>query len=965
MSRSDKDVVAKSRPSEEPKLSPEQRGVVDHGEGPLLVVAGPGSGKTRVLAERYVRLVRDRLAKPGEILILTYNRDAAAEMSRRVVSRLGPEEHAIHTFHAFARHVLLNDGWLAGLPTQFRVLADKTEQWLILEAVLRELQPSYFYPAQPRRDLRPLHDLIGRAKQEDVTPADLLKWAREHANGSGGAQDQLAILHLQAAQAFEGYQARLAQKDLLEFEDMIQMLARALDSSSVLRERVSNKYRFVMVDEFQDANFIQSLLLERLVAPPHNIVVVADDDQSIYRFRGASLSNIRRFQRSYPSSKPTALGRNYRSTLEIVGVTSCLIELYDRRQPKELNAHRDGGAQVGVVGAPDLMSEAAWVATECSRLVNAGASPASIAVLARTNAQLVPYAEGLAQVNLPVDQSGGGNLFSRPEIKDVLALIRAAADPDDDQALLRLLRHPRYLIEPASRLAISSWLRGSGKPLLQASAADLVTLSSSDLANLGHLKSDVIHLAEMAQSADARSLVFAVLQRSDYVGVMDCDDHNDIPRAAANIRRLADMVSGYQVDYPDANVFDLLDYFRLASEADTDEGESPRELGLPAIRLSTAHSAKGLEFDHVFVVNLSEGMFPTRGTERRLNLPAELVEGSDQAGADPMDEERRLFYVAMTRAKETLTLCYADRYRDWEREERSPSPFLIELRENVPQLLVESRAPQVSLPPVRAVSRPASAPDQSLYYSVSELLNFSDCPLRYAYQNEYQLPQRPTRQLVLGSLVHAALEQAAIRRVGGSDVSEDQLLQFLERAWQHTTFDKVAWGDIKVEAAEALKRYFASEHWSEADIAEVERQFEVEVDGVRFKGRIDRIDRVADRYRLVDYKSGRAKNTAEARDDRRLRRQFGLYRAAAVLILETERIDMEAHFVSAGAVTPIEQSQDLKWAYAVSKEIAESRIARSFPAKPSDFTCPSCPFRLVCDEGREYLRRHRSEATKQ
>jgi DNA helicase II / ATP-dependent DNA helicase PcrA len=940
----------------EPDLSPQQRQVVDHGEGPLLVVAGPGSGKTRVLSERYVRLVRDGLAAPGKILILTYNRDAAAEMSRRVVTRLGPGDHAIHTFHAFARRTLLDCGWLGGLPTQFRVVADKAQQWLLLEQVLRERQPSYFYPAQPRRDLRPLHDFIGRAKQENVTPVDLIQWARAHSTGTGDAADQLATLHLQAGEAFEAYQARLDEQGLLEFEDMIQMLARALGTSAALRDVVSSRYRFVMVDEFQDANFIQSLLIERLVALPHNVLVVADDDQSIYRFRGASLTNIKRFQRSFPDARQTTLGRNYRSTLEIVGVTSCLIELYDRRQPKDLDAHRDHGEPVRIVSAPDLLSEAAWVASECRRLVDAGASPASIAVLARTNAQLVPFAEAIGQVLLPVDQSGGGNLFSRPEVKDVLALIRSAADPHDDQSLLRLLRHPRYLLEPASRLAVASWLRASGKPLLQAPAAELATLSGPDLGRLARLKADVAHLAELAQSADPRTVVFAALERSHYVGVMDCEDPDDIPRAAANVHRLVDMVSAYQLDNPTSNLHDLLEYLRLAADAETDEGESPREIGLPAVRLSTAHSAKGLEFDHVLVVNLSEEMFPTRGTERRLDLPAELVEAGEE-GADPMDEERRLFYVAMTRARETLTLCHADRYREWEKAERPPSRFLRELRDNVPQLLAESRAPQVALPPVRAVTRSASAPDQALFHTVSELLNFSDCPLRYAYQNEYQLPQRPSRELVLGSLIHAALEQAAIRRIGVANVNEADLLKYLDRAWAHTSFDKVAWGDLKSEATKSLKRYFASRHWSEAEIVEVERQFEVDVEGVRFRGRIDRIDKVADRFRLVDYKSGRAKTEAEAKDDRRLRRQFGLYRAAAGVLLETDRIDMEAHFVSAGAVAPIKHPQDLKWAYAVSKEIGECRTARSFPAKPSDFNCPSCPFRLVCDEGNEYLRR--------
>jgi DNA helicase-2/ATP-dependent DNA helicase PcrA len=957
-------VRAAPKAAEEIDLSQEQNRVVNHGDGPMLVVAGPGSGKTRVLSERYVRLVRDGLAKSGQILILAYNREAVSEMSRRVVSRLGPGDHSIQTFHAFGLRLLREHGWLAGLPTQFRVVSDPAQQWLLLEQVLREQQPSYFYPAQPRRDLKPLQNLISRAKQENVMPERLITWAQQRSNGSGDLDDQLAQLLRQGGEAFQAYQARLAEKGLVEFEDMIQMLAQALETSQSLRDVVTKTYRFVMVDEFQDANFVQSLLLERLSVAPHNILVVADDDQSIYKFRGASLSNIERFKRTFPNTITATLGRNYRSTLEIVGVTSCLIELYDRRQPKDLHPSRDHGALVRVVSAPDLLSEAAWVANECRRSVDAGAEQDSIAILARTNWELVPFGQALAQVELRVDQSGGGNLFSRPEVKDLLALIRAAADPTDDQALLRLLRHPRYELQNASRLAVSTWFRASGKPLFNAPPAELQTLSGTDLGNLSHLKSDVAFLADMAQREDARSVVYAALERSEYVGVTDSEDPKEGIRAAANVRRFAELVSAYQLDKPEARVHDLLDYIRLAAETDVREGESPREIGLPAVRLATVHSSKGLEFDHVFVVNLSDGMFPGRAVERQLDLPPELVEGGEGGPGEPIDEERRLFYVAMSRAKETLTLCRADRYREWEKSERAESQFLAELRERVPHLLEEGRAPQVTLPPVRAVTRLISAADQSISYTVSELLNFSDCPLRYAYQNEYQLPQRPSRELVLGSLVHAALEQAGRRRVAAAQVSQADLLEFLDRAWLHASFDKVAWADLKGEASKALIRYVGSDHWAEAQIVEVERQFEVEAGGVRFKGRIDRIDKVEERYRIIDYKSGRAKTEAEAKKETRLRRQFGLYRAAAEILLETDRIDLEAHFITAGAVTPVTQSQDLKWAYAVSKEIAESREARSFPAKPSDFNCPSCPFRLVCDEGQEYLRRRRSERSK-
>jgi DNA helicase-2/ATP-dependent DNA helicase PcrA len=937
-------------------LNGEQRIVVAHDEGPLLVLAGPGSGKTRVLVERFVRLVREGRATADEILVLAYNNDAAAEMHRRVTTALGVGDYAVATFHAFARRALEEFGWMIGLPSSMRLLASDVERWQRMELVLRELRPSFFYaPTRPRREIKQLLTFIAHAKQEAVPAARIAEWAQQRRTGHGDAQDLQAEMYTQAASVYAALEKVYTNEAVIDFEDLILKLAEGLKNSAGLRQSLASRHRYVMVDEFQDTDHAQSLLLERLVGPPYNLVVVADDDQSIYRFRGASLANIVRFQRKFPGAPQRHLGRNYRCTPQVVEASATFIARCQSRRVKELDSAKPDGPKVRIVRAPDLLSEAAWIAAESHRLViDEKVLPVDIAILARSKYQLEPIARALSNVGLPYDLRGGGDFFGREEVKDLLALVRAAVDPTDDLALIRLMRLPRYELGPTSRARLWETLRHAGRHVIDAGDDDLSVLTEHERERfVSSFTVDILDFAAAAHAADAQTLVVGMLERTEHVGVLTRASPLERFQAAANVRLFMDLVTDLVASRPGASLQDLLDFLALAADAGLGEAES--SIDPQGIRLSSAHSAKGLEFRHVFIASAADRRFPVPSRTPPLEIPPELVE-EELGASNPEDEERRLFYVAMTRAAESLAISYADSYYEGARTPTAPSRFIEDLRHDAAHLLEDVAADPVILPPVRRRVRSETRANVEPL-TVSQLLSFSDCPRQFQYGYEIVLPRLPSRAPVLGTLIHRTLEQASNRRMASQPVSSTDLDELLGEAWKAERFDKLAWADLRSEATRLLDAYVEGAAWRGANIVAAEHDFSVELMGHAFRGRFDRVERRGERLVIIDYKTGQTQTPEELRTNR----QFGFYRLAAERVYETAAVDLEAHYLASGEVVTVTKTdeqleRDEKWVYAVAKSIGEARARNDFPVRPSDFTCPSCPFRIVCDEGRAFLR---------
>lgn len=938
-------------------LDEAQQSVALHGDGPMLVLAGPGTGKTRVGVERIVRLIERGLATPEQILFLAYNRKAAEEARRRLEMRLPgfPFERTILTFHSFALSLRNEFRQFAGLPAA-ALLTEDAERWELMEQALQQVAPSHLHlPSRPTTNVRTLLRLGSRCRQELVTPEQLEEWARQQlADLAPGLERDEASLYLEAAQTIAVFEQLKAARGLIEFDDAL-VDALAIVHGSSIRDALRERYRYVTVDEFQDTNLVQLRLLDELVPANGNLLVVADDDQSIYKFRGASRANLERFRARHDARVEVTLGRNYRSTSQIVAASAALIATAAGREDKPLQSVIGPGPAVTEVHARTAEDETQEIARRIAG-VRSIDPDASQAVLARTNDQLLGVARGLAALGVPYRFSGGGDFFRADEIKDIRALLEAAADPNHCVHVLRLLRLPPYGVSPETRLALLQELRARGGHIVGvlADPAPLV-LDDADASGVRRLLDDISALATLALHASPSAVLHEALARSAFVGAVA--DTGRAQEVAARLRRLVRLCEQFEAGHPDALVADLIGYLDLADAAGFREEHAEEEELAGIVLLSTAHSAKGLEFTYVYVIQLAENHFPLRERSEFLDVPAELVDEEITGDGHFEDEERRLLYVALTRAIRHLTLSRADHYGAGARQ-TPPSRFLLPIEIALGTDLERAEAPSAQIQ-ATATSPTAWRRHVPEVLTFGQIDTYGNCPRQYAYRYVYRLPERPTREKAFGDLIHAVLQRAGERRIAGDVVTAADLQAMLDETWNTTrSIDKRAHSDLLPAAQAALARYAADSAWTGAELVEVEASLTLNLDPFTLRLRADRLEATPGGSRIVDTKTGRPpRDPASLRSDL----QAGLYALALEQRDHALPTDLATHFVGDQlAVIAINKDadqleRDRRKAWAIARAIADSHSSGQFPARPSEWNCGNCSFRPVCDEGRRFL----------
>ncbi|HET9050131.1 MAG TPA: ATP-dependent helicase, partial [Candidatus Dormibacteraeota bacterium] len=565
-----------------PALDPAQQAAVDHREGACLVLAGPGSGKTSVIVERFLAL-RDAGVPASRQLVLTYTVKAAAEMRDRSERRCGPfdGDAPLLNFHAFGRRVLREWGWLVGVAPGFRV-ADAAERWLRLEAVLGELRPRTLWnPLRPHDLVEALLDLIEKAKQELVTPERYAEWAAARLETTGETDDAVRALlerHGECAAVYAALQRRFRADALLDHDDCILLADLALREHAAARSSICGGIDFVMVDEFQDTNLAQARLVETLTAGHGNLLVVADDDQSIYKFRGASLANLDRFARLHPRHVRVTLGHNYRSTRPIVEACRAVIggAAAVSRIPKSLDAERGEGARIEVWRAPDTRSECLAVARACRQWVEGGSHAAygEIAWLFRRHEDMRPAMAALQESGVPYRVHGGRGYFQQPEIKDLVALLTAIDDPDHAQAVIRCAHLPTWRVSAPGRLALVRAARDDERPLsdvVATAAADLLANPADADAAL-RCVADLVELHALAQHADVRDVLFEAIARSGFVGGLEPAREVERAQVGANLSKMAELLDAFADSTDDIRLRPALRYLGILR----DSGEADR-----------------------------------------------------------------------------------------------------------------------------------------------------------------------------------------------------------------------------------------------------------------------------------------------------------------------------------------------------------------------------------------------------
>jgi DNA helicase II / ATP-dependent DNA helicase PcrA len=624
------------------ELNPAQREAVLATEGPVLVVAGAGSGKTRVLTYRIAHLVAAVGVKPQEILAITFTNKAAGEMRERLQSVVGAVARTmwVMTFHAACGRILRREAPRLGYRSNFTIY-DQADQVRLVKQCLEELDrdPKRFVP-------RGIHAQISNAKNQLVSP-------EEYKNRVASFYDQTV------ADAYELYQRRLLNSNAADFDDLLMLTVEVLDRFPEARKKWQKAFRYVLVDEYQDTNHAQYRLLQLLAGEHKNVFAVGDPDQSIYAFRGADIRNIMEFERDFGGAKQIALEQNYRSTNAILRAANAVISENRERKPKNLWSELGEGDPVRVIEVEDEHAEARFVAAEIAGLVDEGFAGSEIAVFYRTNAQSRVVEDVLVRQDIPYQVIGGPKFYERAEIKDAIAYLQVVDNPSDAISLARIANRPRRGIGDASLARLQTYADAHGLPLWEAlEHPEEAGCGGAPLKAIDKFRTLMQSSMAGAEELPVPELLERILEQSGYLEALEAERTIEAQGRIENLQELVGVVREYQEGAENPSLSEFLQQISLFSDQDAIEEE--RSL----VTLMTLHNAKGLEFRAVFLIGMEEGVFPhSRSIEEQ-----------------GLEEERRLCYVGLTRAQERLVLTHAAARSLWgSRGYNLPSRFLDEL----------------------------------------------------------------------------------------------------------------------------------------------------------------------------------------------------------------------------------------------------------------------------------------------
>ncbi|MFC1632669.1 ATP-dependent helicase [Patescibacteria group bacterium] len=680
-------------------LNAEQKTAVQHKEGPLLIVAGAGTGKTTVIARRVAWLIESQKVDPERILALTFMDKATAEMEDRVndLLPLGYPDLWINTFHAFGERVLKEVALEVGLNPGFKLLSEP-EQWLFIRKHLFDFKLDYYRPlGNPSRFIRALAHHFSRAKDEDISSAQYLEYADKLAADfkktklKGEEKDALeeeVKKTKELASAYDTYQKLLIEEGLMDFGDLITNTLHVLRTRKSILERYRKQFEYILVDEFQDTNYAQYQLVKLLAAPKNNITVVGDDDQSIYKFRGAAVSNILSFQKDYPKAKSVVLTNNYRTTQKILDAAYKSISNNnpDRLETKlkidkKLKSQQGTGQKPAHLAAETVEQEAAMTVKEIVSLKdkNKKRNWKDFAILVRANSHAEPFLKLLAARNIPFQFYAARGLYAKPEVTDLIAYLRVLTDLRDSVSIYRLMSSELFEIPVTDTIRLINLARTRNLSLYEIleGVNEIEKISEQGTDEIDRMMHIINEHIDLSRKHTVGQLLYKFVEDTgklkEWLGEADLDSTTRV----MNVNQFFKRVLAFEQAAEDKTVRSFIDELNLLMEAGENPAPANPEEGPDAVSVMTIHGSKGLEFPVVFVANLVKERFPGRKRNEELPLPQKLIEEEVPEEEPHLQEERRLFYVAMTRAKEKLYLTTAQDYGG--ARLKKVSPFIEEI----------------------------------------------------------------------------------------------------------------------------------------------------------------------------------------------------------------------------------------------------------------------------------------------
>jgi DNA helicase II / ATP-dependent DNA helicase PcrA len=985
-------------------LNPQQQEAVKEIEKPLLIIAGAGSGKTLTVASKIAYLL-EKGAKTENILALAFNQKAAEELKIRVLGMVGNvEDLCISTFHSFCNQVILDNILNTKLNANFKVITETAQKVYLTKNIDSFGIEHLEFNHEPYTLAEEMKNFMSRCKDESISPDDIQQYieTQEKIELDEEALDDLNTLKdiLKIYRAYEDYKAK---NNMLDFGDMLCTVYNLLKSKPLILKKYREKFQFVIVDEFQDTNYIQ-LQIVHLIASQHaHITVVGDDDQSIYRFRGAYVTNIAEFKKMFPNYIEKTLEHNYRSTKKIVAAANKLIENSPERTLKKLFTNNPDGENVAVIETPSDTSQANYILETVKDLLKKYPLQ-DIAILCRRRSTAEPIIKAFRKQTMRFNFVGETGFFQEPIIKDVTAYLKVISNPLENNAeIVRILNRSNYGIKQIEICKFNCYADKKRLSLYES----FDHLSDVDVDKFKFLQvkqtlSDLIGSKKRLRTLDLiHSLLF---EREFYKYEIAIQNSRNI----ALLNQFFEFAEEFNSIYPDNDVEDFTEYLSFASNFEIEE----KNLEEQAITISTVHGVKGMQYPVVIIPDVIEHRLPTKFQKDKFQIPQDLLKGVKSKFDEKelhIQEERRLFYVAITRAKEKLIITYAKRYGE-NKIDSKPSRFLTEIdyqqNENInfqkadaqelsaesttkddqiqtrlmkqvisnlstgkfteaienvllyakstnknldikTELIGKIKEPDYSTLE-QAEEEPVTVPENHVF-SVSQFVGYKKCPRLYQYRHVMKIPEKPRYYFDFGSSLHSIAEQLTRMQKDGKAINETVAEELLAKFWDPKGYKSKIDEKRDYDEAKAILKVFLEEQAkSKSEIVDIERWFETSIGEIKLRGRIDRIDKDGSGYIVVDYKtSKKASSLNELKKDM----QLLVYALAVTQMYGTGPLKVGDWFLRSNEKVFFEpENQAIEAIQTEITEMASKIKAAAFEPKKGSWECNYCDYTCLCDE---------------
>jgi DNA helicase II / ATP-dependent DNA helicase PcrA len=967
------------------KLNKEQKEAVCHGEGPLLIVAGAGTGKTTVITQRIAYLIDKEEIKPEDILAVTFTEKAAEEMEERVDKLLpyGYVDLWISTFHSFCERVLRDYALDVGLPADFKIL-DGTAGWLLVYKNLDKFDLDYYKPlGNPTKFIMALLSHFFHCKDQAIYPEDYLKYADKLKTRDDAPEDDETERIKEVANAYHTYQKLLLENSALDFGDLINYCLKLFQKRPKILQKFQEKFKYVLVDEFQDTNWAQYELIKMIAAPKNNLTVCADDDQAIYRWRGASFSNIVQFKKDFLKAKQVSLVKNYRSCQNILDLAYKFIKANDpdrlefvNKISKKLVAKDDCQGNIEHIHAKTLDEEVSKTVKKIAEILKEDkeANYNDFAILVRANDAANPFIRALEKAGLPYQFMASRGLYAKPVVLDVISYFKLLDNYHESSAVYRILNLPFLEISPQDIMKLMHY--SHKKTLSLYEAMEQLPLISDIGPDSQQKISEILAMVKkhtlIAKDKSVSEILVTFLNDSDYLRyLVNREDNEQLGYLDQFLKR----IKAFEETTIEPSLYNFMREINL----EIDSGEEGKlefdpEAGPEMIKVMTIHGAKGLEFKYVFLANMVDKRFPTQERKDLIELPEDLIKDIKPTGDVHLQEERRLCYVAMTRAKRELYFTSAEDYGG--QRKKKLSRFMIEMgyhekiqnpNSKIQNKLLEKSEIQNTK---YKIQNTGYLPD---HFSYSQLAAFDKCPLQYKFAFILKVPTRGKAVFSFGKTMHATLHDFLKLANEGGDKKQTDLFGFsgkgqkvakpvgltfktlediYEKNWINEWYEtKKQKDDYFKLGKEIIKEFYQEFEKNPPKILKIENNlalempFNLKIGDSKLFGVIDRMDEKDGGVVIFDYKTGTSKEKLDAD----AKEQLLLYQIACEEIFGLKPNSLTYYYLNDGKKATFLGSDEDKAALK-EKIIAETEQIKKSNFKPTlGWQCQYCDFKDICD----------------